>query len=218
MSLQADVMRALYGADIWANFEPSRAPVDAQGWNGDHPSLARLAAMPGTSKLIIDVGVWKGQSTINMALALKAAGIDACVIAVDTFLGSPEHWTGKLALFDRAHGMPDLYWRFLANVHAAGVTSYIVPMPQTSVTAAKVLRECGVPAPDLVHIDAAHEYEEVLRDSEEYYALLKNGGLLIGDDYSYGWRGVIRGANEFAAKHCLALTIDNPKWIVQKPV
>jgi predicted O-methyltransferase YrrM len=217
MPLQADVMRALYGYDIWTNFEPYRAPVDAQGWNGDHPSLARLAATPGSSKLVIDVGVWKGQSTINMALALKNSGLDGCIIAVDTFLGSPEHWSGSLALFKRSHGMPDLYWRFMANVQAAGVTNYIVPMPQTSVTAAKILRQLGI-ASDLVHVDAAHEYEEVLRDATEYYSLLKPGGFLIGDDYAPSWHGVIRGANEFAARNILPLYIEPPKWIVQKPV
>lgn len=93
---------------------------------------------------MIDVGVWKGQSTIAMARAMKDEGIDGCVIAVDTFLGSAEHWDPARNLFTRSHGFPDIYGTFLANVHAAGVTGYVVPMPQTSANAAIVLRRLAM--------------------------------------------------------------------------
>jgi predicted O-methyltransferase YrrM len=205
-------MMTLYGADIWTGFVPSGEP-DPQGWNGDHLSLARLASLPG-KKLVVDVGVWKGQSTINMALAMKNAGIDGCILAVDTYLGSPEHW--DMELFRRTHGMPNLYQIFLSNVYRAGVSDLIVPMAQTSATAAKIFRAKNI-IPSVVHIDAAHEYEDVLRDAEDYYSILQPGGFLIGDDYHATWPGVVKGANEFAANHTLPLAIETPKWIVQKP-
>ena len=88
---------------------------------------------------MVDVGVWKGQSTINMALAMKSSGMDGCVIAVDTFLGSPEHWDMKL--FDRKNGFPDLYWVFMSNAIPAGAADYIVPVAQTSVTAAHIFKQ-----------------------------------------------------------------------------
>jgi hypothetical protein len=207
-----EVMQRLYAVDIWAGYSPSReVPPEVQGWNGNHPSLARLAEAPG--QIVIDVGVWKGQSTITMANAMRGNGIDGCIIAVDTFLGSPEHWDSHLS---RKYGMPDLYETFLGNVWNAGLTDYIVPLPQTSVTAAMVLRAKGISA-KVAHIDAAHEYEEVMRDAVEYWSLLDSGGYLIGDDYHETWPGVVRAAGEFSARHSLPLVIEPPKWIVRKP-
>lgn len=209
------LMQTLYGRDIWAGFQPVETG-GVQGWNGDHPSLGRLAAAPG-AKVVVDVGVWKGQSTINMALAMKAAGIDGAVIGVDTFLGSPEHWLMEGGeLFARVNGLPDLYRTFLSNVVAAGVQDYIVPMPQTSTTAAQILRRLGITA-SVAHIDAAHEHAEVLRDAQEYWAVLQPGGFLIGDDYHWTWAGVMRAAADFTTQVGRPFMVDGVKWIVEKP-
>jgi predicted O-methyltransferase YrrM len=213
--LQRAIMDKLYGQDVWERLNPALVADEAQGWNGSHPSLRRLAQSTRDTT-VIDVGVWKGQSTITMARAMREAGIDGCVIAVDTFLGSAEHWDHTRNLFGRSHGLPDLYGTFLANVHAAGVTAYVVPLPQTSSNAAIVLRRLRITA-SVIHIDAAHEYEAVLQDAQDYWAILKPGGYLIGDDYDPSWPGVIRAAGEFSAKLCRPLTIEQPKWILQKP-
>jgi hypothetical protein len=207
-------MEILYSGNIWEEFQPTELTEGLQGWNGDHPSLRRLVNSPGT-KTVVDVGVWKGQSTINMAKAMKDTGTDGCIIAVDTFLGSIEHWSEQRKLFNRKIGHPNLYQIFLSNVYAAGVQDYIVPMPQTSVSAAQILFKFGIKA-SIVHIDAAHEYEEVLRDARDYWRLLCDGGYLIGDDYHFTWPGVVRAAGEFSAETGRPLRIEEPKWILQK--
>jgi hypothetical protein len=214
--LRDSVMKKLYGHDIWAGYEPKYVEDKVQGWHGTHPSLSRLTSTPGP-KIVIDIGVWKGESTISMAQAMKSGGIDGAVIAIDTFLGSREHWFQFKHLYERENGQPSLYWTFLSNVVRAGLTDYVIPMPQTSTTAAIILKEIDVKA-SIVHVDAAHEYREVLRDSEDYWDLLEDGGYLIGDDYSENWPGVIRAAGEFSARLCLPLTIQKPKWIMQKPL
>jgi hypothetical protein len=211
------VMLKLYGHNIWEGFQPSATNAGLQGWNGKHPSLTRLAsASGGGGKVVIDVGVWKGQSTITLATAMKRAGMDGCVIAVDTFLGSSEHWSHPLPLFSRVNGIPDLYTTFLNNVHRAGLMEHVVPMPQTSGTAALVLERLRITA-SIVHIDAAHEYGDVMRDAAAYWEILEPGGYLIGDDYHETWPGVVRAAGEFSAKVERPLTIESPKWILQKP-
>jgi Methyltransferase domain len=211
--LQHKLMQTLYRHDVWEGFKPSRTTRNPEGWNGNHPSLRRLAAAVG-DKTVIDVGVWKGQSTITMAQAMKSARIDGCVIAVDTFLGSSEHWS-EPNLYTRKHAMPDIFQTFMSNVVNAGVKDYIVPMPQTSTTAASILRLLGIKAA-VVHIDAAHEYEDVLRDATEYWSILEPGGYLIGDDFHDTWPGVVRAANEFSRQQGRPLTIESPKWILQK--
>lgn len=213
-SLASELMIKLYGRNIWTEYEQGLRSPDIQGWNGDHPSLSRLVTLNGP-KIVVDVGVWKGLSTITLAKAMKDRSIDGVVIAVDTFLGSPEHWSSSRVLFERRYGLPDLYERFLTNVIAAGVQDYIVPLPQTSTTAASVLRRFGI-RPSLVHVDAAHEYREVLNDIEDYWSLLEVGGYMIGDDYHETWPGIIRAAGEFSAKTERPLVIEAPKWILQK--
>lgn len=210
--LQRVVMAALYGHDVWEGFE-ARPGDTMQGWNGDHPSLANLAAVGG-DKIVVDVGVWKGQSTINLARSIKDCGIDGVVIAVDTFLGSPEHWSGN-DYFGRVHGQPDLFQIFLSNVKNAGVSDYVVPMPQTSSTAAHILRDKAI-RPALIHVDAAHEYREVMIDLEDYWGILQDGGYMIGDDYHESWPGVVQAAGEFSARVRRPLSIVPPKFILRK--
>jgi len=99
-SVARSVMQTLYGENIWEGFALGHASEEVQGWNGNHSALQRLTSEHG-GRVVVDVGVWKGQSTITLANAMKLSGIDGCVVAVDTFLGSPEHWSRLGGLFSR---------------------------------------------------------------------------------------------------------------------
>ena len=209
------LMQRLYGTDIWTGFEAAPDGTDLQGWNGNHPSLARLASTKQDAKVVIDVGVWKGQSTISMAKAMKANGIDGVVIAVDTFLGSPEPWSGEHSKFQRKFGFPDIYTTFLTNTVNSGVTDYVIPVAQTSSTAAKIFASLKITA-SVIHVDAAHEYREVINDLNDYWELLAPGGFLIGDDYDRFWPGVIEAAGEFSARKKRPLMVEGIKFILQK--
>lgn len=214
-ALQRSIMQRLYGQNLWEGFRPARPALpEIEGWNGDHPVLSELATL-GPQIVVIDVGVWKGQSTITMAAAMKRAQLDNCVIAVDTFLGSVEHWSGAEYNFTRRHGMPDLYQTFLENAYHSGVADYVVPLPQTSTTAALILQQLGIAAA-AVHIDASHEYADVLRDAEAYWKIVAEGGFLVGDDYNDVWPGVVRAAGEFSARVTRPMIVQSPKWILRK--
>ena len=212
------LMERLYGEDVFEGFGPV-LPPDLQGWNSDHPAFAELFGEV-RPRVVIDVGVWKGRSVVFMGNLMRQLGIDGMVIAVDTFLGSPEHWNRKRA--DRIHtslrlrhGYPGLYWQFLSNILQAGLRERVVPLAQTSENAALILKRAGVKA-DLVHVDAAHEYEPALRDARLYWDLLAPGGVLVGDDYS--WPEVARAADEFARLVGQELDVQEPKWILRKPL
>jgi hypothetical protein len=215
-SLGADVMRRIHGTDIYAGFVPT-FPEDLQGWNSQHDVFREILSQ-GVA-IILDVGAWKGGSTIFLAELLKKHEIQGVVIAIDTFLGSPEHWNRDSDMFNliaRRHGLPLLYEQFLTNVVRRGVQGYVVPLPQTSDAAAVILKRLGI-RPGLVHLDAAHEYESVLRDARAYWDILAPDGLLVGDDYVPMWDGVIRAANDFAKEVGVGLIQAHPKWVLRKP-
>jgi predicted O-methyltransferase YrrM len=213
----ARLMEAVHGGDIYAGFSPIRA-LDLQGWNGTHPVLMRAVEEVKPS-LAFDIGVWKGQSVASLSEAMRRVRPDSALLAIDTFLGSPGHWDRTRA--DRiveslglVHGWPSLYWQFLSNMVLSGHAERVVPLPQTSDNAAVILAQLRL-RPELIHIDAAHEYEPVKRDIENYWALLRAGGIMIGDDYP--WPGVKKAADEFAAAKGLPLEVDGPKWVLRKP-
>lgn len=213
----AALMHRLYGHDAFEGFE-QRLPPDLQGWNSAHPALGRCLEEVA-ARTVLDIGVWKGGSTIHLAKTMRRLGIPGCVVAIDTFLGSPEHWDpahpdGIWPSLRFWHGMPGFYWQFLCNVVAEGVEDLVVPLPQTTEGAAALLARHGVVA-DLVHIDAAHETEAVLRDCRLFWPLLRPGGILLGDDWP--WRSVEAAARAFAAETGQALSVDGPKWMLRKP-
>lgn len=213
----SELMTILHGADIYTGFDASLYPDDTQGWNSEHPLLKEAIRVIRPS-LVIEVGVWKGASTIFMAEQLRAAGLESSILAVDTFLGSITHLTrpeSRDALAPR-HGWPQLYYLFLANVIRRKLESYIVPFPQTADTAFQVAQQMGL-RPQLVHIDAAHDYESVARDLANYYSLLAPGGALVGDDFTTHWPEVVWAATEFAKHHHLNLQQLSGKFLLQKP-
>jgi cephalosporin hydroxylase len=215
-SIHAEIMRRIHGTDVYAGFVPTFAE-DRQGWNSQHTSFEEIISglRPG---VVIDVGAWKGGSTIYLADLLKRHSIAGAVIAVDTFLGSVEHWDRKSGFSGLAQfqfGRPLLYEQFLSNVVLCGAQDRIVPLAQTSTAAAELLRRLGVRA-GLIHIDASHDYQDVLRDARSYWEILTLGGFLVGDDYTDDWPGVITAANQFASEQSTRVFSSKPKWIIRK--
>lgn len=70
---------------------------------------------------------------------------------------------------------------------------------------------------DFVFIDGLHTYEQVLKDCENFYPKIKDGGLFAGHDYNV-IEGVNRAVNEFAASvGATILQTDNDVWYWFKP-
>ena len=75
------------------------------------------------------------------------------------------------------------------------------------------LRYQGIKA-EMIYIDASHEEEDVYQDLREYWDLLRDGGVIFGDDYT--WDGVRLAVDRFAREEKLPLTFVADKWILQK--
>lgn len=212
-----EIMQRIHGEGVYSGYVATM-PEDRQGWNSEHSAFDEIIRLI-RPRVVIDVGVWKGASTIYLANLMKQHDIAGTVVAVDTFLGSVEHWdrqSGFSGLMPFRFGMPQLYEQFLSNVVRCGMQHRIVPLPQTSAVGGLLLLRLGVRS-DLIHIDASHEHDDVLRDARIYWDILTPGGFLVGDDYNQDWPGVMRAADTFAAEKGVPLIRNAPKWIVRKP-
>jgi SAM-dependent methyltransferase len=208
------------GADPFAGIAETANGVDLQGWHSEHPLLRK--ALESNPRIVVEVGVWKGGSVAFMARCLRDAGADAVVVAVDTWLGSWEHWDRPEWRADLRLevGYPTLYRTFQSNIVCSGLGGYVIPLPLDSVNAAALLGVHGV-APDVVHVDAGHDYRSVLTDLETWWHRLRPGGILVADDYDPSgehWPRVREAIDEFARDAGPAhFEAAFPKALMRKP-
>jgi hypothetical protein len=163
-------------------------PFDGPLWGGKS-DIFKSVIDEKNPKIIIELGTFLGNSTITMAKHLKQNNINCVIIAVDTWLGSQEHWiTDKcniLHLYKNFEfGISSMYDQFLTNVIAENLEDYIVPMPATTDTAYDVLLYYNIKA-DIIYMDADHRESVVYNDLLKYENLLKDGGLIFGHDIDW---------------------------------
>ena len=172
--------REFFNSDPFEGFDPAPHPDDLQGWGDDDPIFEALVKFK-RPKIIVEVGSWKGASAIRMARACRELGLDTKIVCIDTWLGSLEMYVRRekelapcpYAALAHRHGWPQLYYQFLANVIRQGFAGVITPLPLPSAIAAQLLARRGI-MPDLIYIDASHDYESVKADIQAWLALKTN--------------------------------------------
>ena len=149
-------------------------PVGGWLFDGEARLLFELARHAKPGGVIVEIGSWKGKSTICLAKGSEV-GSKLKIYAIDPHIGSEEHHaTGKIWTFDE----------FQANIRKAGVQDSIVPLVKMSTEAAK-----GFDQPiSLLFIDGAHDYDSVRADFEAWFPKLVDGGTVAFHDTT-GWEG-----------------------------
>jgi len=219
MSIRQSFIDRIYdGVDPFASYKTSKAASEAlpEGWGSTHPYFKQYIDLlkPG---LIVEIGTWLGGSAIHMARLLRAAGLnDSCIICVDTWLGSSEHFMyppGRASL-KLVNGRATFYDDFMRNVVQHGVQDLILPFSTTSIAAAEVLRECAF-APDLIYLDGDHTARGFRADLDLYWEILRPGGYVIGDDFD--WEAVQANVINFAYLQKVEFTSFSNKFLMCKP-
>ena len=143
---------------------------------------------------LVEIGSFKGGSALRIADAAVAATTDAelpCLVCVDTFLGDAGMWLNRTDGARRAllleHGLPSLYFQFLANTLRQQYV--ILPLPLASLCALRALQHLAAdgttPQPDFIYLDASHEKGETVLEMTQAFRLLRAGGVLVGDDLDW---------------------------------
>ena len=201
------------------NFRYSEYNLDLQGWGSKDPNFLTLID-DLSPKLIIEVGSWKGGSAVFMANYIKKKNLDCKILCIDTWLGAIEFLGDhedpqRYKSLNHQNGYPTVYYQFLANVMHLSLHDIIIPFPQTSTLAARFLITEDILA-DMVYIDASHDETDVYADINNYWSLVKVGGVLFGDDYNDDWPGVKQAVNKFVQDNSLELSFTERHWMIRK--
>jgi hypothetical protein len=143
----------------------------------------------------VEVGCWRGRSSVYFGVEIFNSKKDLFLYCVDTWEGSEENQGHPLLEGD------GLWKEFLRNIDP--VSGVVEPMRMTSLMAAEYFASIGKSF-EFVFIDASHDYENVKADIEAWLPLVKDGGVLAGHDYP-DWPGVKKAVDEkFGRKGILA--------------
>ena len=146
---------------------------------------------------VIEVGSWEGRSAIVWGNCLSQQSSTWLIVCIDTWLGSTEMWFRDAGDWSRAKlhltdGFPSVYSTFASTVRRAGYEQQTVALPIDSSQGIGILNELGITA-DIVYVDAAHDFENALRDMRAARLLLdpdNSRALILCDDFMPLWAGV----------------------------
>jgi MMP 1-O-methyltransferase len=160
------------GGDIIADLSAVTKRID--GWlsPAEGETLFRLArqSVPGTC--IVEIGSWKGKSTVWLAAGAKSR-VGVRVVAIDPHSGTDIHEAGQTT----EHELRE-------SIRRAGVEDQVEVVVATSEDAVQ-----GWNRPvSLLWIDGDHSYEGARRDLELWRDHLIEGGVIAFHD-TFVWQG-----------------------------
>lgn len=155
------------------------------GWLSDREGelLYNLAKNCGGKDVIVEIGSWKGKSTIWLGKGSKA-GNKVKIFAIDPHEGASacKEINGNFRTFEE----------FKKNIKNAEINDVVTAIVKTSEEAAKNFND----SVELIFIDGAHKYKLVKLDFELWYQKLKYGGIMAFHD-TIGWSGPKKVVEEY---------------------
>lgn len=146
-----------------------------EGWLTDAEGelLFRLAAACPPGQAVVEIGSWKGKSTVWLASGVRPSA-GTLVFAIDPHEQSLED--------PRATTLDDLK----QNLSQSGVTHLVVPIVATAHDAASTFDK----RPGVIFIDGSHLEEAVRIDLDDWFPKLAGGGVLaLHDVLNERWSG-----------------------------
>jgi len=152
-----------------SDFAPVRELIkDVPGWLSDEEgeALYELAKRCTGEGVIVEIGSWKGKSTICLGLGSRA-GSGVRVFAVDPHA-------------DYRHG------EFKENIERAGIADLVTPVKGMS---QEVVDDFDQPI-ELLFVDGSHEEEDVRHDFDTWVPKVVDGGAVAFHDTT--WHAGVR--------------------------
>jgi hypothetical protein len=168
--------------------------VGMYNWTHDLPRGSRsvfegvLQRFQGQRTRVLEIGTYAGTSLIEM---LRVLGGEATGIGIDLWKNYSEGREGEAEMLKRMEeaNVEAVFWK---NVAGAGMGSRIEGLKGDSVDVLLGLVERGERF-DFVYVDGSHKCIDCYTDMTLGWRLLKVGGVMAVDDYTYQWERVKAG-------------------------
>lgn len=136
---------------------------------------------------VLEVGSWEGQSACWL-LENVCCAAESELFCIDTWNGAAQYGSDAQSwrMSEQEHNGKKLFQRFMDNVASTGQASKVTAFQQTSLMALAGLISTRLEAFDVVYIDGSHYPQDVLTDAVLAWRLMKNGAIMIMDDYEWG--------------------------------
>lgn len=154
-----------------------RTPLGIAGWCDFKPLYFAIADHLPEDAVFAEVGSWQGQSAVTLCQRLQDIGKPATVHCIDTFEGE-QNQPAHLEIVAGMGG--SALSKFRENIEAAGVSEMIRVTTGDSAESAAAFADASL---DGVFIDAAHDYDSVVKDVAAWFPKVKPGGIFAGHDY-----------------------------------
>jgi predicted O-methyltransferase YrrM len=166
--------------------------------------LYALCAFQEATGDVVEIGSWQGRSTSFLARAVSDSG-NGRFFAIDHFKGNVGKETSYVV---GKHDLSDLKQNFLANMKTLSLDSSVNLLDMPTIEAAKEFRRGQV---RFAFIDGDHTYEGVSRDIELIIPLLCPRAIMVFDDFSTAFPGLLKAVDEMlkSIKHSRCLSYQN---------
>ena len=142
---------------------------------------------------VVEIGSWQGRSASFLARAV-ADSENGYFFAVDHFKGN----VGKEGLyFSNSDGATDLETVFSSNMERIGLQDSVNLLSMDNGQAAEFLEGKKV---RFLFIDGDHTKSGVEKDIELFFPLLVKGGIVVFDDFSKDFPGLIEAISDLLAE------------------
>ena len=146
-----------------------------------------MVRMHSDGAVFVEIGAWKGRSSIYMAEEIQHSGKKISFYTVDTFLGTEdEHETEE----EIKNGT--LYETYLKNIEP--VKDIIKTIHKDSKDAYADFADESI---DFLFIDGDHTYKGMLKDLQLWHPKVKKGGIIGGHDYTETTCGVKMAVDQY---------------------
>lgn len=156
----------------------------------------------------LEVGCFMGKSTAYLLQKIKESGKDIQVAVIDIFEAECDHHNDLIKENDNGTLLQ------IFNKNMKDLDFYPIIIQGKSAVKYKEFVDNSF---SMIFIDAAHDYESVKADLNNFYPKLKSGGIFAGHDYGEKSCGVGQAVDEFVKENNLKLDVMTASWILIKP-
>jgi predicted O-methyltransferase YrrM len=158
-------------------------PIDVDGLiSDDQGRIMQQYAAEMVNDVAVEIGSYRGKSACYIGRAMPKTAHLHCI----------DPWADSLGVYEEQYRTEENFEVFKGNVRMCGLEFRVTPLRYFS---HEVLEWWSDPI-SLLYIDGGHKYEEVLQDIDGFAPHVVSGGVILFDDYSEAFPGLMRAVNE----------------------